>query len=100
MAKVRPFSYLIGSESSGLKTAQILSPAFCQFVTTPIHLLGLDLHNRQHKLGVLERVQIIRRDVFVAIPLRMLRIVPAFGIGNVVNISVRRSLMEKVVEQR
>jgi hypothetical protein len=93
ISKFPALEHFLSSESRSLKIAQMLCPAACQFVTTPIHLLGLGLHNRRERLGSLQRLKMIRRDVFVATPLWMLRIVPAFGIGNVVNTSLRGSFM-------
>ncbi|KAF2659668.1 hypothetical protein K491DRAFT_590647 [Lophiostoma macrostomum CBS 122681] len=93
MSSFPVLEHFLGSETRSLKMAQMLCPALCQFVTTPIHLLGLGLHNRRQRIGIRERIKMIRRDVFVATPLRMVRIVPAFGIGNVVNVSLRSSFM-------
>lgn len=51
------------------------------------------MFNRQgRKLGVRERVGRVRRDWAVSALARMGRIVPAFGVGGVVNAGVRRGL--------
>lgn len=67
-----------------------------QFVSTPMHLLGLDLYNRQPPggLGWRERVARIRRDYVVSAFARMGKIVPAYGVGGVVNVRLRAELME------
>ncbi|KAH6895290.1 hypothetical protein B0T10DRAFT_557517 [Thelonectria olida] len=88
-----PFSTLIGSEAASLKTSQMLIPALTQFITTPIHLLGLDLYNRPIPLGIRERLSSIRHHAPVAVPLRMMRVLPVFGIGNMANTVFRNSIM-------
>lgn len=86
-------SPLVSSEEASLRTAQMIMPAAIQVVSTPIHLLGLDYNNRQEKLPFKERLAGIRQHVHVATPLRMMRIIPAFGIGSVANTSFRRSML-------
>lgn len=89
-------SRILASESGRLNTAQFMAPAAMQLLSTPIHLLGLDLFNRQGQLGVGERVARITRDWGVSALARMGRIVPAFGVGGVVNAKVRRGFMENM----
>jgi hypothetical protein len=78
--------------------AQFSCPALMQFVSTPMHLLGLDLYNRQPPggLGWRERLSRIQRDYIVSSFARMGKIVPAYGVGGVVNVKVRAALMEKL----
>ncbi|KAL4812675.1 Cys/Met metabolism PLP-dependent enzyme-domain-containing protein [Aspergillus spinulosporus] len=75
--------------------AQFSCPALMQFVSTPMHLLGLDLYNRQPPggLGWRERVGRIGRDYVASCFARMGKIVPAYGIGGVVNVRMRAELM-------
>ncbi|KAL2810899.1 hypothetical protein BJX63DRAFT_400851 [Aspergillus granulosus] len=75
--------------------AQFSCPALMQFASTPIHLLGLDLYNRQPPggLGWKERVARIKRDYVPSCFARMGKIVPAFGVGGVVNVRLRAGLM-------
>ena len=87
------FGTLLQSEAGRFKTAQFMLPAAIQLVTTPIHLLGLDTYNRQGRLGIASRFTRVARDVGVAIPARVVRIVPAFGMGGVVNANMRRKLI-------
>ena len=87
---------LIFAEAGGANAAQFLAPALMQLFSTPLHLLGLDLYNRQAKLGSRERFARVRRDWAVSAFARMGRIVPAFGVGGVVNAGVRRRLMERI----
>ncbi|KAF2684527.1 hypothetical protein K458DRAFT_338676 [Lentithecium fluviatile CBS 122367] len=78
--------------------AQFVTPAAVQIVSTPLHLLGLDLYNRQgvHILGQDGRAGRVVRDWAKSSFARMGRIIPAFGIGGVVNTKVRRGLMERL----
>lgn len=73
-------------------------PAAFQFVATPLHLLGLDLVGRPGRAGaggssMLERAERIRRDWFSASSVRAVRILPAFGVGCVVNTELREWLL-------
>jgi hypothetical protein len=79
-----------------LAMAQFASPALMQFVSTPMHLLGLDLYNRQPAggLGWRERFMRIRRDYIPSSFARIGKIVPAYGVGGVVNVRLRAALME------
>lgn len=81
-------------------TAQFACPALMQFASTPMHLLGLDLYNRQPVGGLpwTERVARIRRDYVPSCFARMGKIVPAYGVGGVVNVRLRANLMKKVEE--
>ncbi|KAI8147683.1 hypothetical protein BJV82DRAFT_596513 [Fennellomyces sp. T-0311] len=65
-------------------TAQLVCPASVQFLSTPIHLLGLDLYNRP-EASVAQRTGLIRREYFKSALARIGRIGPAFGIGGVGN---------------
>lgn len=88
------------ASTPGMKAAvaQFSCPALMQFVSTPMHLLGLDLYNRQPPggLGWRERLLRIRRDYIVSSFARMGKIVPAYGVGGVVNVRMRAALMEKL----
>ncbi|KAI7848035.1 hypothetical protein BDC45DRAFT_491012 [Circinella umbellata] len=65
-------------------TAQLACPALVQFISTPIHLLGLDLYNRPNATSN-QRVGLIRKEYFKSALARVGRIGPAFGIGGVGN---------------
>ncbi|RAH52961.1 cystathionine beta-l [Aspergillus piperis CBS 112811] len=86
------------ASTPGMKSAlaQFSCPALMQFASTPMHLLGLDLYNRQPPggLGWRERTSRIRRDYIPSCFARMGKIVPAYGVGGVVNVRMRASLME------
>lgn len=87
------FSRHLDTESRRAHVAQFLTPAAMQIFSTPIHLLGLDLFNRQGRLGMQERWRRVGRDWTVSALARMGRIVPAFGVGGVVNAGLRKRLM-------
>ncbi|KAK6517189.1 hypothetical protein TWF506_007063 [Arthrobotrys conoides] len=83
---------------SSLSTAQILAPAGCQFLSTPLHLLGLDLYNRGAKLGMKDRFQAVSANYLKSSLARICRIVPAFGIGGVLNSKCRYHMMRNIEE--
>lgn len=83
----------------GQTTAQFVAPAAIQVFSTPLHLLGLDLYNRADngkggKIPWGDRAKMVWKNWGVSTVARVCRIVPAFGIGGVVNAKVRRSGME------
>ncbi|KAK0715526.1 hypothetical protein B0H67DRAFT_601056 [Lasiosphaeris hirsuta] len=83
--------------ASGQTLAQFAAPAAVQLVSTPVHLLGLDIYNRPAVAGGLaERRAAVRRNWTVSTAARICRIVPAFGVGGVVNHKVRMGLMERL----
>ncbi|KAI9154983.1 hypothetical protein HJFPF1_07544 [Paramyrothecium foliicola] len=65
------------------------APAMAQIVSTPLHLLGLDLHKRQQRVSIRERICKATAHMSFATPLRMLRVIPSYGIGIGVNNSCR-----------
>ncbi|KAJ4291811.1 hypothetical protein N0V90_009706 [Kalmusia sp. IMI 367209] len=83
---------------SAASVAQFVTPAAVQVFSTPLHLLGLDLYNRPEAriAGADGRASRVVRDWAKASLARMGRIIPAFGVGGVVNTKVRRGLMEKL----
>lgn len=84
---------------SGETIAQFAAPAAVQLVSTPVHLLGLDMYNRPGAAGSIswaDRWSLTRKNWLVSSAARICRIVPAFGLGGTVNMKVRRNLMEKL----
>lgn len=100
---------------AGATCAQFLAPAAVQFISTPLHLLGLDMYNRPSGVGVpmtvgaggngnagavlvswRDRWDLVRKAWLPSAMARICRIVPAFGVGGVVNTKVRHSLIEKL----
>ena len=81
---------------SRASAAQFLAPAGIQAFSTPLHLLGLDLFNRQEGgVGCRSRARRVGRDWVGSGLMRVGRVVPAFGVGGVVNLGVRRRMMER-----
>ncbi|KAL0472477.1 hypothetical protein QR685DRAFT_236879 [Neurospora intermedia] len=89
---------------SGQTMAQFAAPAVVQLFSTPVHLLGLDMYNRPSggagsggaapSWG--ERWSLVKKNWAVSVAARICRIVPAFGVGGVVNMKVRKGLMERL----
>ncbi|KUF96497.1 histone H3 [Phytophthora nicotianae] len=96
IAKDRAFAHKGLMEKSGASTfAQLVCPAAVQFVSTPLHLLGLDLYNNKgHAMS--QRVGFIRREYVKSVLARIGRIGPAFGIGGVGNAYFRNTLRAKL----
>ncbi|KAL2164939.1 hypothetical protein VTH06DRAFT_235 [Thermothelomyces fergusii] len=82
---------------SGHTMAQFAAPAAVQLVSTPVHLWGLDVYNRPGATGWRDRWAVVRKNWAVSTAARICRILPAFGVGGVVNYKVRRGLMERLV---
>lgn len=80
--------------------AQLAIPASIQLISTPIHLLGLDLYNRPQVMPTKDRVSRVSRDWVGASLLRMCRIIPAFGIGGFVNTEGRLYLHDQLDGRR
>lgn len=64
--------------------AQFLAPASCQFISTPLHLLGLDLYNRGEKVGVRARWQKVKANYLPSVAARMCRILPALVVARLI----------------
>lgn len=73
--------------------AQLAAPALSQWAATPLHLFALDLHARRGRLGYGERWERVRKGWVGASVARMARVLPAYGVGAVVNGRVREGLM-------
>lgn len=77
---------------SRMSVAQFMAPATMQIFSTPLHLLGLDMYNRQRATWG-ERLAKVQAEWGKSTIARMGRIIPAFGVGGVVNRGVREKLM-------
>ncbi|KAK6337718.1 hypothetical protein TWF696_001199 [Orbilia brochopaga] len=84
---------------SSLSIAQILAPASCQMLSTPLHLLGLDLYNRGGRLGMKQRMHAISVNYMKSSLARICRIVPAFGVGGVLNSKCRYHMMRGIEDR-
>lgn len=80
-------------------SAQVACPVAVQLTSTPIHLLGLDFYNRTPgSVNLSERCQASFRNYAPVASARMIRVLPAFGIGGIGNRLLRRK-GRSVVEQ-
>lgn len=83
--------------ASGQTLAQFAAPAAVQLFSTPVHLLGLDIYNRPAASGGWrDRWAAVRKNWTVSTVARVCRIIPAFGVGGVVNVKVRKGLMDRL----
>ncbi|KAJ3048301.1 hypothetical protein HK102_012726, partial [Quaeritorhiza haematococci] len=64
--------------------AQLITPCAIQLVSTPMHLLGMNLYN-EPKATIAERAGFMRREYVKTTAARMGRIFPAYGVGGVAN---------------
>ncbi|KAM0796110.1 hypothetical protein BDR22DRAFT_776031, partial [Usnea florida] len=90
IAPALPLSEPLENALGRASVAQFLAPAGIQLFSTPLHLWGLDLYNRPGgAVSWRARVGKVGRDWAGSSLARMARIVPAFGVGGVVNSGVR-----------
>ncbi len=72
--------------------AQLTVPCVMQFMSCPLHLYGLDRYNRPDPtLNFSNRFSRVRQEYLKTAFARVARILPAFGVGGVVNKYVRKS---------
>ncbi|PFH60051.1 hypothetical protein XA68_11535 [Ophiocordyceps unilateralis] len=81
---------------SGHSAAQFIAPAAVQLLSTPLHLLGLDLYARPGSIPPVHRWRAVCSNWLASAAARMCRIIPAFGLGGVVNLKLRRNLMQRL----
>jgi hypothetical protein len=76
-----------------MNVSQMILPAIVQLVSTPMHLIGLDLYNRP---GVtpFNRLRWLAGEFTKTTITRIVRIAPAFGVGGVGNRMVKERLNE------
>ena len=67
---------------------RLTTPVISQLFSTPLHLLGLAVYNNTGG-GVAAHLRTLRATYPETVALRMLRIIPAFSVGGVVNASLR-----------
>ncbi|KAK4548204.1 hypothetical protein LTR36_010073 [Oleoguttula mirabilis] len=89
-----PLSDTVERYISRASAAQFLAPAAIQLISTPFHLLGLDLYNRNGGTPFSDRMRKVQLDWLKSSIARMCRIVPAFGFGGVINNGMRSKLMK------
>ncbi|KAJ5433662.1 uncharacterized protein N7458_012818 [Penicillium daleae] len=72
--------------------AQLAVPALGQAINTPVHLIGLEIYNRQGGVKLPEMIDFVRRNFVSAALVRIGRIIPAFGLGTLSNNELRGEL--------
>jgi hypothetical protein len=72
-----------------MATLQLSVPIVSQVFATPVHLLALDLYNNPNKDGSTARLARMKRNLAPTTAMRCSRIIPAFGVGLVVNTGLR-----------
>jgi len=80
--------YLPEKITNHQKYAQFICPLAIQFVSTPLHLIGLDLYNRKDATFA-QRVEIVKTQYWKSALMRSARIIPAISVGSVCNLSIR-----------
>lgn len=75
--------------------SQLLCPAAVQLLSTPLHLIGLDLYNHP-KSSISSRMVFLQREYVKSVAARIARIGPAFGIGGVGNRYCRKSWRKSI----
>lgn len=73
--------------------AQLGCPVASQFIATPFHLLGVDLFYRSQRMTISDRLRLIRTAWFSTSVARACRVLPAYGIGGVINDEMRTLLL-------
>ncbi|GJC78482.1 putative membrane protein [Colletotrichum liriopes] len=90
----------LANKVSGLTVVQFAAPAMVQLASTPLHLLGLDVYNRPNAAATpvswADRWRSVAKNWGISTMARICRIIPAYGVGGVVNRKVRLSLMDKM----
>jgi hypothetical protein len=79
------------NKNSADKISQFACPVGLQTIFTPIHLLGLDFYN-ENVSKASERAKRIANNYPKALPLRVVRMAGAYGVGGLNNKAFRNSL--------
>lgn len=64
--------------------AQFFLPGLFQFVSTPIHLLAIDFHNRSN-INIKDRLKLISKSYNSAVTAKIMRFTWSFGLGGISN---------------
>lgn len=89
----------MGKESAN-NLAQLTVPCAMQFLSCPLHLYGLDKYNRPDRtLSYADRFARVKQEYLKTAFARVARILPAFGVGGVVNKYVRKSGKDWLLER-
>ena len=81
---------LAGAEVAGARTiAQLFCPVAIQWLSAPLHLLGLNWYNQPTVASSSERATFVKREYVTTALARSARIFPAFGIAPLINAPLR-----------
>lgn len=80
-----------------MAATQLFVPILSQVVATPVHLLGLDLYSYPHKDDSAGRAERIKKNLGPTTMVRCCRIIPAFGVGCIVNTGLREHFHSKTL---
>jgi hypothetical protein len=97
MASSIPDSVANDAHTKALIT-QLSVPIISQWFATPLHLLGLDFHNRQQRVNFSGRIHRIKGDLLSSTLMRCVRIIPAFGVGCIANAEARLAFQNIATE--
>lgn len=75
---------------------QLVIPVIMQIFNTPLHLLGYDIYNREVATAS-ERVLFIKQEYMKTLIARIGHILPAYGVGGILNQYFRKQIKEYVV---
>lgn len=78
-------------------STQLITPIAMQILSTPLHLHGLDLYNR-NTATLAERLSFVKQEYVKTVLARMARIFPAFGVGGVLNKKVRAEAKRRLMD--
>lgn len=87
-------------KTSADNIAQLITPVSMQVLSTPLHLFGLDLYNRESVSSSNERTEFIKKEYIKTTLARMARIFPAFGVGGVINKMIRKEGREWLLHHK
>lgn len=80
---------------SNADAAQIITPAMLQFVTTLMHISAIRYRQTYPNFTWKDLSDSLKSTYISATLLRMCRIIPAFGLGGILNRNMRADLLEK-----
>ncbi|CBZ30696.1 conserved hypothetical protein [Leishmania mexicana MHOM/GT/2001/U1103] len=80
---------------SCVDTAQMLTPALLQFLTTLMHITAIRYRQMYPHFSLKDLSDSMRSTYISSTLLRICRIMPAFGIGGIMNRELRSSLLDK-----
>lgn len=80
---------------SPVDTAQIVTPALLQFLTTLMHITAIRYRQTYPHFSWTDLSESLKSTYLSSTLLRMCRIVPAFGIGGIMNREMRSALLDR-----